>query len=66
MSDTDTDEHNSRVLPPIFPCGMCGGRGVNSNGSDCEYCDCGMADADNDIIAAKEIGYDPHFAARMP
>ncbi len=60
MSDTDGQE------PPIFPCGMCGGRGVNSNGSDCEYCDCGMAEADNDVIAAKEIGYDPHFAARMP
>ncbi len=61
MSDHDTDE----CVPPIFPCGMCS-RGVNSNGSDCEYCDCGMAEADNDVIAAKEIGYDPHFAARMP
>jgi hypothetical protein len=37
-------------------CGFCLGRGVNSNGSDCEFCDCGFVDVDRDIVAEREAG----------
>ena len=66
---TETQSRRSvrrSVLPPSCICGMCGGRGINNSESDCEHCDCGFSDLASDFVAAKEIGHDPHFAARYP
>lgn len=39
-------------------CGYCSGRGVNSNGSECEHCDCGVTEVPFDYVAAKETDFD--------
>lgn len=44
------------VVMPLSRCGMCAGRGVNNNGSECEHCDCGFVDVPFDWIARREAG----------
>ena len=51
-------------------CGMCSGRGINANGSECEYCDCGVVDVPFDVIArieagieARDLNYQGEFVA---